>query len=374
MIPARNEASILNLYPTIFDDVFDSPPLKTIAVVLSVTSSSLPHLSESLSGLSTIPRLNEIHLLCPENVTNAVRNELRRTLSRTQGFSHTELFVIPWRHEWSEAESALRTASSILSDGILIFPQDALASIDAIPRGILFSGPPSLPVPLGLRGSEVSCEKEYRGFLAARFVLPPLLLPSRLGTTNRSYFHLTSWEEVGIHFTQVEGVGGVVLPETPENTGRCHHLNASETVPPHLEHTYTPSDSSESNDLLVILVAERGDIPAFSEFACEYKSRGNEVKVIAYGVPSDPITPSDFASEDCDVAYTQVHDLQDPALYRLLDRTPGVFLTLKEYRLPPESLFEENTGATVIRIPRRDLFHCDWIVSLGIQELRSELS
>ena len=373
-IPTRNGAPTPSSHPTIFDDVFDSPPSKTIAVVLPVTSSSLPHLSESLSGLSTIPHLSEIHLLCPENVTNAVRNELRRTLSRPQGFGHTEFFVAPWRHEWSEAESALRAASSILADWILILPQDALVTVDAIPRGILFSGPPSLPVPLGLRSSEVSCERKYQGFLAARFVLPPLLLPSRLGTTDRSYFRLTSWQEVGSHFTQFEGVGGVVLSETLENPSSCHHLNASETVPLHLEHSHSPSDSSGSNNLLVILVAERGDIPAFSKFACKYQSRGNEVKVVAYGVPSDSTMASNFASEGCNVAYTQVHDLQDPALYQLLGGLQGVFLTLKEYRLPPESPFDTNTGVTVIWIPRRDLSHCDWMASLGIRELRSELS
>jgi len=373
-IPTRNEGSILNSHPTIFGDVSDSPPSKTIAVVLLVTSSSLPHLFESLPELSTAPHLSEIHLLCPENVTGAVRNELRRTLSRAQGSSNTEFFVIPWRHEWSEAESALRAASNILSDEILVLPQNALASIDAISRGILFSGSPSLPVPVGLRGSGVSCEERYQGFLAARFVLPPLLLPSRPGTTNRSYFHLTSWQEVGAHFTQVEGVGGVVSPETPENATSCHHLNASEMVPLHLEHSHSPSDSPESNGFLVILVAERGDIPAFSRFACKYKSSGNEVKVITYEVPSDPIVPSNFASEGCNLVYTQVHDLQDSAFYQPLGRSPGILLTLKEYRLPLESPFETNTGVTVIRIPRRDLPHGDWIASLAIRELRSELS
>lgn len=371
--PARNEGSILSPHSTIFDDVSDSPPSKTIAAVLLITS-PLPHLFESLPELSAIPHLTEIHLLCPENVTSAVRNELRRTLSRAQGSSNTEFFVIPWRHEWSEAESALRAASSILSDGILIIPQDALVSIDTISRDILFSGSPSLRLPVGLCGSGVSYEERYQGFLTVRFVLPPLLLPSRLGITNRSYFHLTSWQEVGAHFTQVEGVGGVVLPETAENTNSCHHLNASEMVPLHLGHSHSPSDSLESNGFLVILVAERGDIPAFSRLACKYKSRGNEVKVIAYEVPPDPIPPSDFASEGCNVTYAQVHDLQDPTLYQLLGRLPGVLLTLKEYHLPPESPFATNTGATVIRIPRRDLSHCDWIASLGIRELRSEFS
>lgn len=316
--------------------------------------------------------LGEIHLICPENVTNVLRNELRRTLSHAQGFGHIEFFVTLWQHELSEAESMLRVASSIISNGILILPQDALASIDAVYRGTLFSGPPSLPVPLGLRGSEVSCDKRYQGFLAARFVLPPLLLPSRLGTKNPSYFHLTSWQEVGTHFTQVEGVGGVVLPETLENLRNCHSLNISRAVPLRLEHSHSPSDSSESEDLLVILVAERGDIPVLLKHACDFKSRGKEVKVIAYGVPSDLVMPSDFASEDCGVAYTQAHGLQD--LYQLLSRSQGVFLTLQEYHLPPGSPLEANTGATVIRIPRRDLPHCDWIASLGIRELRSEHS
>jgi len=372
-IPARNEGSILNLHSTIFGDVSDSPSSKTIAVVLLVTS-PLPHLFESLPELSTTPHLTEIHLLCPENVTSAVRNELRRTLSRARGSSNTEFFIIPWRHQWSEAESALRVASSIISDGILILPQGVLASFDTISQGILFSGSPSLPVPVGLCGSGVSYEESYQGFLAARFVLPPLLLPSRLRTTNRSYFHLTSWQEVGAHFTQVEGVGGVVLPETPENMNSCHHLDAPETAPLHLEHSHSPSGSLESNGFLVILVAERGDIPAFSRFACKYKSRGNEVKVIAYEVPPDPIVPSDFASEGCNITCAQVHDLKGPTFYQLLGRLPGVLLTLKEYRLPLESPFETNTGVTVIQIPRRDLSHCDWVASLGVRELRSELS
>jgi len=373
-VPTKNETSALDLYPTIFDDVVDSPPSRTIAIVLPVTSFSLPRLFESLSGLSTIPHLGEIHLVCPENVTNIVRNELRRTLSRDRGldFGHTEFFVTFWRREWSEAQSTLRAASNILSDNILVLPQDALGVVDDISRGILLSGPPSLRIPLGLHGSEVSCERKYQNFLAARFVVPPLLLPSRLETKNRSYFHLASWQEVGAHFTQVERVGGIVLPETPENANNCNHSNASETVPLHPEHSNSTSDSSQSNDLLVILVVKRWDVRPLSKLACEFKSRGKEVKVIAYRVLSGPIEPSDFASGGCGVGDLQVFELQDPASDRLLGNPLGVFLTLKEYRFPPEFPLEANSAATVIRIPRMDLPHCGWIASLGIQELRGK--
>jgi len=373
-VPTGSEASIRDSHPTIFDDVFNSPPSRTIAAVLPVTSSSLPHLSESLSGLSTIPYLTEIHLLCPENTTTAVRNVLRQTLSRAQRFDHAEFFVTLWQRGWSEAESTLRVASNILSNNILILPQDPLASLDSISRSILLPGSPSLPIPLGLYGSQVSCGTTYRGFWTARFVLPPLLLPSRLGTTNQSYFHLTSWEELGAHFTQNEGVGGAISLGTPEGTSSCRHPNASETVPLGLKHSYSPSDPSEPGDLLVILVAERGDILALSKLACKFKFRGKKVKVIAYGVSLDPLRPSDPASEDCDIAYTQVHDLQDPTLYQLLGRSTSVFLMLTEYRLPSESPLEANTRATVIRIPRRDLPYCDWMASLEIRELRSEQS
>ena len=374
IVPTMNGSPIPNSRPTILDGVFDSPPSRTIAVVLPVTQSSLPHLPDSLSELSTIPHLGEVHLLCPENITNSVRNELRRTLSRTQSFGHTEFFFTLWRDEWTEAESALRAARSILSTNILILPQDVLTGIDAISQGILFSGPQPPPVPLGLHGSNVSCGEKHQEFSAVHFVLPPLLLPSRLRTANRSYFHLTSWEEVGAHFTQVEGVGGVVLPRTTENTGTCHHLNASEAAPLYLGHSHSPSSPPEPKNLFVILAVGMEDTPALLKLACEFKSRGKEVKVIEYGVSSDPIKPSDPASEGCDPAYSRVHDIRDPTLYQLLSDSPSVFLTLKEYRLPPESPLEANARATVIRIPRRDLPHCDWIASLSIRELRSEYS
>ena len=369
-VPTRNETSIGDSYPTTFDDAFDSPPSRNIAAVLPVTSSSLPHLSESLFRLSAIPYLSEIHLLCPENVTGVARNLLRQTLSRAQGFGHAEFFVTLWQDGRSETESALQVASNITSDGILILPQDALAGIDSVSRTLLLSGPPSLPVPLGLRGAEVSCEMEYQGFLAARFVSPPLFLPSRFGTTNQSYFHLTSWQKLGAHFTQFEGVGGVVASETPESASSCHHPDP----PLHLEHPHPPPDSSESNELLTILAAGGGDIPALSKLACEFRSRGKEVKFIAYAVSSDPLQPPEHAIEGCDVAYIRAHDLQDPTLYQLLGHSPGVFLTLTEYHLPPESPLEANTRATVIRIPRRDLPYCDWIASLGTRELRSKQS
>lgn len=373
IVSARNEAPILNPHPIIFDDVLDSPSSRTIAAVLPVTFSSLPHLSDSLSGLATLPHLGEIHLVCPENITNDVRNELRRTLSRAQNIGHTEFFVTLWRDEWSETESSLRAASSILSDSILILPQGALTGINSISRGILFPGPQPPPVPLGLRGSNASCEEKYQGFSAADFVLPPLLLPLRLRTANRSYFHLSSWEEVGVHFAQIEGVGGVVLPGIAENTGICHHLNASETVPLLIGHSNSPVPS-EPIDLLVIMAVGRRDTPALLKLACEFKSRGKEVKVIEYGVSLDPIEPPDLASEACNLAYSQVHDIRDPTLYRLLSRSLGIFLTLMEYRLLSESPLEANTRATMIRIPRGDLPHCGWIASLSIQELRSEHS
>ena len=373
-VPTKNETSTSHSHPTVFDDAFDSPTSRTIAAVLPVTSSSLSHLSESLSELSTIPYLTEVHLLCPENVTSTAQNVLRQTLSSAQGPGHTEFFFILWQDGWSETEAALRVASSITSDGIVILPQDTLAGIDSVSGALLLSGPPSLPVPLGLRGAEVSCETKYQGFPVVRFVLPPLLLPSRLGTTNHSYFHLTSWEELGAHFTQFEGVGGVVSSETPENTSSCPHLDALEAASSHVEHSHSSPDSSESSGSLVFLAAESRDIPALSKLACGFRSRGEGIKLIAYTVPFDPIKPPIPEIEGCDVAYTQVHDLQDPTLYQLLGPSPAVFLTLAEYRLPPESPLEANTEATVIRIPRGDLPHCDWITSLGPRELRSERS
>ena len=366
-VHTRNETSMGDSHPATLVEAYDSPLSRNVAAVLPVTSSSLSHLSETLFELSRIPYLNKIHLLLPENLTSVARNILRQALTLAQGLGHTEFFVNPWQDGRSETESALRVASNITSDGILILSPDALASIDFVSRALLLSGPPSLPVPFGLRG-EVSCGTKYQGFLAARFVVPPLLLPSPLTTANQPYFHLTSWRELGAHFTHLEGVGGVVSSETLESTSDCHRLD----TPLPLEHSHSSPDSSESNDLIVILVAASGDIPALSKFACEFRSRGKEIKFVAYSIPSDPLKPS--AIEGCDVAYTQVHDLQDPTLYQLLGRSPGVFLTLTEYRLPPESPLEANTRATVIRIPRRDLPHCDWIASLGTRELRSEHS
>ena len=367
IVPTRNDTSIGDSHLTTLDDAFDSPLSRDVAAVLPVTSSSLSHLSESLYELSTMPYLSEIHLLCSENMTSLARNTLRQTLIRAQGSGNAEFFVTLWQEGWSETESALRVASNITSDGILILPRDSLTDIDSVLRTLLLSGP--LPVPLGLRG-EVSCETKYQGFSAARFVIPPLLLPSRLATANESYFHLASWQELGSHFARVEGVGGVVLPETLETASGCHHPDSLL----HPEYRHPLPDSSEPNSSLVILAAGSGDIPALSKLACEFKSRGKEVKFIAYAVPSDPLNPPESAIEGCDIAYTQVHDLLNPTFYQLLGRSPGVFLTLTEYRLPPESPLEANARATVIRIPRRDLPHCDWIASLEIWELRSEPS
>ena len=364
MIPTGDKTPSIP-YPTLPEDVYDFPRSPTIAAILPVTTSSLPYLSESLSELSTIPNLGEVHLLCPESIANTVRHNLRQFLSRSQGFGHTEFFVTLWRRELSVTESTLQVASSILSNRILILPQDVLAGIDSGSQSILFFGPPSLSVPLGLRGSEVSCRMEFQGFSAARFVVPPLLLPSCLGTTNQSYFHVTSWQELGAHFTQAEGVGGVVPPTTLGNTNGCHDLNASETATLDLDRS---NPSLDPNASLLILVAESGDVLALSKLACEFESRGTEVKIIAYGVLTGSIHS---AREGCKVAVTHL-DPQEPTLHQLFSRSWGVFLTLAEYRLLPESLLEVTARETVIRIPRGDLPHCDWIASLGIRELRGE--
>jgi hypothetical protein len=362
-----DDASSRNSDPAVFDHVHDSPHSQTIVAILPVTTSSLPRLSESLSGLSIVPHLSEVHLLCSDIIANDVRHSLRQTLSRTQGFGHTEFFVSPRGRELSTAKSTLQVASGILSNRILALPQDGLAGIDSASRSVLLFGPPSLPVPLGLRGSnsEVSCGIEFQGFSAARFVSPPLLLPSRPRTTNQSYFHLTSWEELGTYFTQAEGVGGVVPLATLESTDSCHVLNASQTVMSDLGPGFdSRPGSSGSNASLVVLMAERDDAPALSKLACEFQSGGTEVKVIAYGFPSDYIYPS---REGCNIAFTHLEP-QDSRLHQSLGNPGDVFLTLTEYGLLPESL----TEVTAIRIPRRDLPHCDWIVSLGIREMRSE--
>lgn len=365
----RGYGSILDSHLTIPDAGDDSPYPRTIAAILPVTTSVLPHLSESLATLSTFPHLSEVHLLCPEDITGVARNSLRQSLSRLQGSGNIEFFVTRWRHEWSEAESALRVAANILSNDVLVLPQDALARVDPIFQRILFAASSLLPVPLGLSGSEISCETKYQGFLGARFVLPPLLLPSRLGTTNHSYFHLTSWQELGAHFARVEGMGGVVPHEALESTDNCQDSNASETVT--VDVGRFPSEPPESSDLLVVLVAERGDMPALSKLACKFKHRGTEVNVIAYAPPPDSIDPPDPAN-DCDIVFTHVQDLHDLALHHLPGHSSGVFLTLSEYRFPLESLLGSNAWGVAIQIPRSDLPHCDWMASLGIQDLQSK--
>ena len=370
MIFPRDNTSDKSSRPTTTDDDYDPPPSRPVVAVLPVTSSSLSHLSESLAGLSTIPHLNEIYLLCPGNITNAVRSGLRKTLSLTQGFNHTEFFLTLWRDEWSEAESTLRVASNILSNDILILPQDALIGIDSIARDSLFSGPPPLSVPLGLHGSGISCEPGYQGFSTAHFVLPPLLLPSRLGFMNQPYLHLTSWQELGAHFARVTGVGGVIPVKTPEKTSGCRDLGTPEAVASAMEGKELPLSSSEAKDLFVVLVAQAGDVPALSELACKFKYRGTGVQIFAGGTQSDSSTASNPTSDDCGVTFTQVPDLQDPTIYQLLGHPQSVVLTLAEYHFSPVSLFD--TWPTAIRIPRRDLPHSDWIATLGVEELRSK--
>ena len=365
----KDEVSNKSSRPTIFEDVYDPGAL---AAILPVTSSSFPRLSEKLSGLSDIPHLSEVYLICPENITSVVRHRLRQTLHQIRNFGRTEFFVTLWRHDWTEAASILEVASNILSGVILILPQDALVGIDSTSRGILFSGSPLLPVPLGLRGSGIRCDARYQGFLAARFVLPPLVLPSRLGVKNQSYFHLTSWQELGAHFTRAGGVGGVVPPGTLESTGTCDDMDTLEMVTSDFANFNPPSNSS--NALLVILAAERGDVAGLLALACEFKSRGTEVEVVAYGIPSDSDHRPDPASEGCEVAITEVRRLRDPVVAQFPGHTLGVILTLVEYHFLPESFLGANGTETVIRIPRSDLPHCDWIASLRLQELRSECS
>lgn len=363
-IPAGDEASGRNPYP-VLNGAQDSPHSRKVAAILPVTNSSLPRLSESLSALSTVPYLNEVHLLCPASIADAVRHSLRNTLSRTQGFGHTEFFVTLWQHELSVAESTLQVASDILSDSVLILPQEGLAGIDRTSQNILLFGSSPLPVPLGLRGSEVSCGIEFRGFLAARFVLPPLILPSRLGTADQSYFHLTSWQELGTYFAQTQGVGGVV---PLEGTNTCRDRNTSEAVTLDFGDFNASPESSDDYAPLAILMAEIGDAPALFKLACEFELRGTKVKVIAYGLSSDSIH---LTRDDCNVVVTHL-DPQDSTLHQLFGRSWDVFLTLREYRFIPESLLEATPRKTVIRIPRRDLPHCDWMASLGIRELRSK--
>ena len=359
-------------HPAVFYDAYYSTHSPTIAAILPVTTSSLPHLSESLSGLSTIPYLSEVHLLCPETMANAVRRSLQQILSHAQGFGRTEFFVALWQHELSMAGSTLQVASGTFSNRVLILPQDGLTGIGSTFRNTLLFGPPSLPVPLGLGGpgSGVSCGVKFQGFLAARFVSPPLLLPSRLGTTNQSYFRLASWEELGEHFTQAEGVGGVVPSATLESKNNCHSLDVLDTVVLDPQRLNSSPGSFDSSVSLVVLVAESGDTPALSKLACEFESRGAEVRLVTYGIPSDSIHP---AKEGCNVTVTRL-DPQEPTPHQLFGRSRGIFMTLTEYPLLPESLLEATARETIIRIPRRDLPYCDWITSLGIRELQSENS
>jgi hypothetical protein len=144
-----------------------------------------------------------------------------------------------------------------------------------------------------------------------------------------------------------------------------------------------PNNVTVSSGIITLFLPDSNDLRDFSSAICRLQANGTQIRIFLYrhnlgrGIPSEPYA----ASDTCHLTYQTRHDgdpLQTVASWlQRIEFVPDIVVTIKEddsfTRAVSISLSSRlYTHSTLIRLPRRDLKHCEWMGLLTIPELRSK--
>lgn len=382
------------------------PP--TVVAIISVTKHSLPDVVSRvlphflpLAGL-----LQEVILLCPDELSPAVRNRLRDALP-DDGSAHMEISVFTWLNGLEEGSALLYAARQVYADRVVVFDSDSVTTVSDDILNMLVA-PLMTPLPIGPRGfsitgDRVSCIEAGDEPQAAAFLVPPfsvatILVPPHDLSPDPVY---DIWRVLGYHIARArfEGVGGVAVnrgvanwcsavqhrPATSLDAGR----GVQPTIKPHdgaSEDSSRPLQDSACSpaklSVFVFAFKSEQQLRSFAPVVCRLQHEGHmaHIATIAARADSAQTTRPKFIDIfDCAIEFTEVHwtGLQLDNWLATLSCSPAAVVTSELD--PPISaalarLVAEKYGPniTLVSLPDGDVPYCDWMGSLTAEEWRSE--
>ncbi|KAJ4473766.1 hypothetical protein J3R30DRAFT_724891 [Lentinula aciculospora] len=368
----------------------------SLTAILPVTEHSLPNLRHILRPLvhpdTTSVYLREILLVSQDHIISNLRSELFTIMVQMKFSAHIQCSIRSWKDTQSQSTALIQAVATSSTEWALILEEDGLIEFDEDTRRTLLN-PPTTALPLGPRGiwlsHNVSCIPPSETLLKAAYLVPPFVMPASL--TLHVAEHSTSWAAFGAYVSQDARAGGLVLPQSSQNTQDMSWCSSTEQsvlnvlyrgLDPESLFDQSSSSSLLSDEMAVdtassddspmlfgILFLTIDDLKLFAPVACRLEQRGHTLKISLYDRDASKASPKFDTLEHslCTLSY-RVLAADEPSTTWLdgVEGHPEIIVTLSEMTDP----LDECSSTSIIRIPREDLEHTQWMSSLTSHEWR----
>ncbi|KAG2150308.1 uncharacterized protein EDB93DRAFT_1084429 [Suillus bovinus] len=366
----------------------------SLTAIMPILSHSFEDLKFLLSPL-LVPSdtIREVILICPQAILSDARRVLEKILSNSDTVDHPNISLLPYTSSSFYTSTLTNAVFRIRTEWVLVLDNHGLQGLNSEQQAYLLC-PLSISLPVGPNGflrfpANSSRILATNRLEPAEYLIPPFVAPTHLFT--RTFLHLADsdpWLAFGMHVakTHIEMIGGLVLPSDISNCCEQNfHLPCLEKI--QIEHNQTGILSADNGSRtqkrpasasghFVLVVPHLEDLHAFVPVLCRLQSVGHTISVLLYlASSSDAMYCS---SENCTLQYSTLSHTA-PTLHKWLDSLgalPDVIFTLDVQDFVSVTftmvlLHEPYRKTTLIRLPRTDISHSDWIGSLTLRELRN---
>ncbi|KDR65732.1 hypothetical protein GALMADRAFT_1220405 [Galerina marginata CBS 339.88] len=400
------------------------PPQSLIAI-LPVVSGSL-HRTPDLLGPFLVPQthVREVIVVCPETILAGVRGILQQTFASLGSAGHPDITLRPSQDFLDTTTTILRAAADVTTDYVLVMDEKGLTET---PQYMLSSllNPPTVSLPFGPEGELLSNYPSTHfpplgqiglaKYLRPPFVVPPSLISSFEQDPPACDFG--SWQDIGMCIAshRLDALGGIVLlaestPPTPSSMTlnepivrlkrqrrSCDNpaINTTNSDDTAISFASAPFEVPPGPRVrFIFFFPTRDDLQRASPLICalQLKNEGGRIRVLVYNDEYIKATKVEWETEF-------IQTLQCVVKYDILTgRTPLSFTTsgsallsnwlgdpyfrvdiivsLQEIDALVAFLLSEAKssifcGSTIIRIPRLDLHHTQWMSSLSLEEWKN---
>ncbi|KAG1811515.1 uncharacterized protein BJ212DRAFT_1448453 [Suillus subaureus] len=360
----------------------------------------LPILSLSFEGLEILlspflvpsDTIREVILICPQTILSDARRVLKKILSYSDIVDHPNLLLLPYTSSSFYNSTLTSAVFRVRTEWVLVLDHHGLQGLSSGQQTYLLN-PLSISLPVGPNGflrflANSSRILAINNLEPAEYLIPPFVAPTHLFP--RTFSHLADsdpWLAFGVHVakTHLEMIGGLVLPSDISNLNCCEQISRLPSLEmTRIEHNRTGILSADNDGRtqksasgrFVLVVPHLEDLHAFMPVVCRLQSIGHIVSVLLYQASSSDTMHCSF--EDCALQCSTLSHTA-PTFHNWLDSldaSPDVVFALDvqdflSVTLTMVLLHEPYRKTTLIRLPRADIPHSDWIGSLSLLELRN---
>lgn len=337
----------------------------SLTAIFPVTLSSLPNLRRTLSPfLKPSSCVSKAIIVCPEHLlaqSRAIVRELVR--SAPTNINHPDISVYP-SDSGDPTPAVLKAALHASTEWLLLLDETGFDGLSERTRGMLLC-PVAADLPTGPRGAllDQSCAHSSPEPRLASYLLPPFTLPRALVQQSHK-----DWSHLGraISGSRQDRLGGIIHGYGDPDANWCNGDYHSDTE----LREGTLSHVSSPTGFFVFLLPDDHDLRIIMPLPCRLNAVGHSVRILLYsGARSAGGQPS-----NCNLRYDTIPSQKTkrrlyPAILDWLERMEqdvDIIFTVDDPATQPL-----KSARTLVRVPREDLAHVQWMGSLTLIEWMS---